>query len=117
MQDDDVGLCRLPRQRRARYRRPIDRREGDFGRRGHVIAVRYKVTDAVSSQAEAARLIVKNSRGVTVKSFACGTKATATWRSIKWTSKARGTFRYYVYAKDLGGNAQAKVGSAKVLVR
>ena len=42
---------------------------------------------------------------------------TATWYSAKWTPKARGTYRYYVYAKDLAGNAQSKVGSARVVVR
>ena len=33
------------------------------------------------------------------------------------TPKAKGTYRYYVYAKDSAGNAQSKVGSAKVVVR
>ena len=52
-----------------------------------------------------------------VKSFTLGTKTTAKWYSVKWKPKAKGTYRYYVYGKDLAGNAQRKVGSAKVRVR
>ena len=33
----------------------------------------------------------------------------AAWHSAKWQPKAKGTYRYYVYAKDLAGNAQSKV--------
>lgn len=50
-----------------------------------------------------------------VKSFSLGEKSKATWYSVKW--KAKGTYRCYVYAKDLAGNAQSRVGSAKVVVR
>ena len=52
-----------------------------------------------------------------MKSFSLGTRNTATWYSVRWKPKAKGTYRYYVYAKDLAGNAQSKVGSAKVVVR
>jgi surface antigen len=87
------------------------------GRKGHAIVLRYRVTDALSPTGTAVRIIIKNSHGKVVKSFACATKTIATWYSVKWTPLARGTFRYSVYAKDLAGNAQVTVGSAKVVVR
>ena len=88
------------------------------GRRGRAVALRYKVADNLSPKATAIRIVVKNSRGnVTVKTIRPTARNTATWYAAKWTPKARGTYRYYVYAKDLAGNAQIKVGSARVVVR
>jgi hypothetical protein len=87
------------------------------GRRGRAIALRYKVTDNLSPKATAIRIVVKNSRGRAVKTMKPTARNTAVWYAAKWTPRARGTYRYYVYAKDLAGNAQRKVGSAKVVVR
>lgn len=39
------------------------------------------------------------------------------WYWFTWKPKARGTYRYSVYAKDAAGNAQSRVGSARVVVR
>jgi hypothetical protein len=96
---------------------PTTAAKATSGRKGHAIVLRYEVRDALSPKATAVRIIIKNSHGKVVKSFACATKTIATWYSVKWTSKARGTFRYFVYAKDLAGNAQSSVGKAKITVR
>jgi len=87
------------------------------GRRGHAIVLRYKIADLLSPRAKAIRIVVKNGHGTTVKTFRPTNKVTAAWFSVKWTPKARGTFRYYVYAKDLAGNPQRIKGSARVVVR
>ena len=47
------------------------------------------------------RIVVKNSRNVTVQTIRPTTRNTGTWYSVKWTPRARGTFRYYIYAKDI----------------
>jgi len=96
---------------------PVAAAKATSGRRGRAIVLRYKIADLLSPRAKAIRIVVKNSHGTTVKTIRPTTKATATWYSVKWTPKARGTFRYYVYAKDLAGNAQRIKGSAKVVVR
>jgi hypothetical protein len=55
-----------------------------------------------------------------VKTFATSaatSRTSGTWYSVKWKPAAKGTCHYYVYAKDAAGNAQSKVGSAKVVVK
>ena len=87
------------------------------GRKGHAVSLRYMVADSQSVLAKAARVVVKNSRGATITSMSCGSQPTGLWKSVRWTPKVRGTFRFYVYAKDSAGNSQTRVGSAKVVVR
>ena len=87
------------------------------GRRGRAITLRYKATDALSPRLLATRVLVKNSRGAVVNRYSLGKRTSARWYSLRWTPKARGTYRYYVYAKDLAGNVQSRVGSARVVVR
>jgi hypothetical protein len=86
-------------------------------RKGRAVALRYIAADALSAQATGIKLVVKNSRGVTVKTISLSPKTTGVWYSAKWTPRTTGTFRYYVYAKDLAGNAQRVRGNAKVVVR
>ena len=43
-------------------------------------------------------------------------RRSGTWHTVKWRPRAKGTWRYYVYCKDLAGNPQTKVGSAKAVV-
>jgi hypothetical protein len=65
-------------------------------------------------------LVVKNSRGRIVKVFrttVTTSRLSRTWYSIKWRPTVKGIYRYYVYVKDLAGNAQSKVGSARIIVR
>jgi hypothetical protein len=87
------------------------------GRVNKVIYLRYKISDNLSPKAKAIKIVVKNSRGKAVKTFLPTPRKTATCYSVKWRPKARGTYRYHVYAKDLAGNAQRIKGSAKVVVR
>jgi hypothetical protein len=67
------------------------------------------------------RIVIKNAHGKVVKTWSksgmLSLRNSGVWYSYKWTPKVRGTFRYYVYAKDFAGNPQSKVGSAKVVVR
>ena len=87
------------------------------GRRGHAIVLRYQITDNSNSLSQGTRIVVKNANRKVVKRYALGMQTMTAWHSVKWTCKARGVFRYYVYAKDQAGNSQVKVGSAKVVVR
>jgi len=96
---------------------PVTAAQYASGRRGHAITLRYKIADALSHKATAIQVVVKNSHGTTITTIRPTTKNTATWYSVKWTPKAKGTFRYYVYAKDLAGNPQRIKGNAKVVVR
>ena len=43
-------------------------------------------------------------------------RVSGTWYSMRWKPKAKGIYRCYVYAKDSAGNAQCRVGSAKITV-
>ncbi len=116
---DIAGNEETPRSLFAKIdtRRPATYARAASGRKGRAIALRYKITDALSPQATAIRIVVKDSRGTTVKTFKPPTRDTATWCSVMWTPKARGTFRYYVYARDFAGNVQGTRGSAKVVVK
>ena len=86
------------------------------GTRGRAIALRYSVAD-ISPQAVAVRVVVKDAAGKTAQSFALGDQPTNVWLVVQWTPKTSGVYRYFVYAKDLAGNAQRKVGSGAVNVR
>jgi hypothetical protein len=87
------------------------------GRKGRSITLQHWISDNLRLQVTAVKPVVKTSRGRKAKSLSPGTKKTAPWSKVKWKPKARGTYRDYVYRKDLAGNAQRKVGSAKVVVR
>lgn len=87
------------------------------GKARRAIKLRYRITDNLSSQATAVRLLVKNKRGKTLKTFPLGTKSTGTWYSVKWKPRSKGTYRYYVYAKDLAGNTQLKAAGGKITVK
>jgi hypothetical protein len=90
------------------------------GRRGKSTTLRYKAADTRSPTVWAPKVVVKDARGKVMKTFATSaltSRSSGTWYSVKWTPKAKGTYRYYVYAKDLAGNPQSEVGSAKVVVK
>lgn len=89
--------------------------------RGRTATLRYKVTDAAPNAGKATVVIqIKNSAGKVVKTLKVGvvsigvvkTKSFAvprTWRA--------GTYKFYVSATDAAGNAQAKIGSNKLVVK
>ncbi len=86
------------------------------GRKGRAIALKCLVRDNLSPQAKAVALTIRNSHGKFVKRFVLGTEPISTWCTVKWTPKAKGTYRYTITAKDLAGNRQTKAGSATVTV-
>jgi hypothetical protein len=96
---------------------PVTAANATSGRAGYAIALRFRVGDNLSPKATAIRIVVKNGRGTVVKTIRPTTRNTGTWYSAGWTPKAKGTYRYYVYAKDLAGNPQSETGSARVVVR
>jgi hypothetical protein len=116
---DNVGNEESPKEFFVRIDTtgPVTAAKAASGRKGRSVALRYKVSDNLSPQATAVKLVVKTARGKKVKSFSLGTKGTAAWYSFKWKPRARRTYRYYVYAKDAAGNPQSRVGSARVVVR
>lgn len=80
----------------------------------------YKATDALSRLVYAPKVVVENAAGQVVKTIAASAATSRTsgaWHSVNWKPAAKGTYRYYVYAKDAAGNRQTKVGSAKVIVK
>ena len=87
------------------------------GRKGRVIRLRYEATDNLSTKVNQVRVVVKNSSGKVVKSLKLGVRSVNTWYSTKWTPRARGTYRYRVYAYDEAGLKQIKIGVARVVVR
>ena len=47
-----------------------------------------------------------------------GSKATSSSQSYKWTCKlAKGSYAWKVYAADLAGNAQVKIGHKALVVK
>ena len=96
---------------------PVTAGKATSGRKGRSVTLRYKVSDNLSPKAKAIRIVVRNRRGKAVNTIRPTTKNTARWYSVKWKPKANGTYRYYVYGKDLAGNAQRIKGSAMVVVR
>ena len=87
------------------------------GKRNHAVKLKYRITDKLSPKATAVTLTIKNAKGKIIKTFKLGTRATNAWLTVKWTPKAKGSYKYSITAKDLAGNKQSKVGSAKAIVK
>ena len=87
--------------------------------KGRVATLKYKVTDATPTKGTAAvSFKIKNRAGKVVKTMSAGTKAVNAPLTKKFRcGLAKGTYRYYVYATDASGNAQSKVGSARLTVK
>lgn len=87
--------------------------------KGRVATLKFKVSDATPTKGTAAvSITIKNRAGKVVKTMSAGTKTV----NVPLTKKfrcglARGTYRYYVYATDASGNAQSKIGSARLTVK
>lgn len=98
--------------------RPRTYGQNRSGRVHRSINVKYKIQDNLSPKAKSVYVKIKNSKGHVVKTqkFSAD-KNMKKWYSFKWTPKAKGTYRYYVYAKDLAGNAQNRAGWAKIKVK
>jgi len=97
---------------------PITKAKLTYARVNHAVRLPYKATDNLSPQVTSVAVVVKNARGLTVATITVSApKNVNTWYSVTWTPRARGAYRYCVYAKDLAGNAQSVRGWAKVIVR
>jgi hypothetical protein len=97
---------------------PVTKAKLTYAKVNRAVALSYKATDNLSPQVGGVKVVVKNSHGTTVKTISVSAlKNVNSWYSVKWTPKAKGTYRYYVYAKDLAGNAQSVRGWAKVIVK
>lgn len=84
--------------------------------RGHAVTLRYRVADLTPKATVTIR--IKTLSGITHKTLSLGLKATNRALSRRYVcSLARGTYRYYVYARDQAGNAQRRLGWAKLIVR
>jgi hypothetical protein len=87
------------------------------GRKGKVVRLKYLVRDNLSPLAKAVTLTIRNSHSKVVETFKLRRKKVSSWHVVKWTPKAKGSYRYTATAKDLAGNKQAKAGSAKITVK
>lgn len=96
---------------------PVTAGKAASGRVNRAVYLRYRIGDNLSPKAKAIKIVVKNRAGKIVKTFRPTAKRTATWYRVKWVPKRRGTYRYFVSAKDLAGNAQRLKGRARVVVR
>jgi hypothetical protein len=82
------------------------------------MALKYKITDNMSPKAQSVWIKVRASSGRTQSLTISGTRTINKWFSVSWRPKASGTYKYYVYAKDLAGNSQkTPVGWGKITVR
>ena len=85
-------------------------------KKGKVVNFKYGVAEDVSAKAITS---IKIKKGTTVKkTLSLGSVKCGSWLTKKWTcTLAKGSYRWYVYAKDLGGNAQVLVGSKSLTVK
>ena len=87
--------------------------------KGRYVTLRYRVDDP-SSATEKANVTIKirTLGGRLVKTFALGWKPANTDLGKRFRcSLKRGAYRFYVYARDLAGNSQSHVGSARLTVK
>ena len=98
--------------------KPTTYGKGVTGKVKKSIPLKYKVKDNLSPKAQSVWIKIKNSKGKVIKSQSLsGSKKINTWYTYKWKPKAKGNYKYYVYAKDLAGNSQKSPGSAKIKVK
>ncbi len=87
------------------------------GHKGKAVLLRYRLRDNLSPLATSVTLIVRNSHNTVVTTFKLGSEKISTWYALEWTPRAKGSYRYTVYAKDLAGNEQVGAGSATITVK
>jgi hypothetical protein len=98
--------------------KPVTTAYGASVKKGKSVKLGFKVSDAAPGCGQA-RAILKISLGKKVKKTlkppACATNAkqTFSWKA----ALAKGRYTIMVYATDVAGNAQSKVGSAKLKIK
>jgi hypothetical protein len=87
-------------------------------KRNRTTALRYRVNETGEFAGTATvTLKIKNAKGKVVKTLKLGKKAVNKSLSKSWRATLkRGTYRYFVYAKDAAGNTQVKATSAKIRI-
>jgi hypothetical protein len=86
-------------------------------RRGRKVTLRYRVDDTLSPSAKVT-IRIKTLRGRTVKTLRAVTRTTNVAASSRFTCKLKkGRYRFFVYARDLAGNAQVRRGYGGLRVR
>jgi len=85
-------------------------------RRGAVATLRYRVDDALSDTATVT-IRIKSPAGRTVGVHMATQATNVALRSRVRCGMPEGTYRVFVYARDLAGNAQTQVGSNVLVVR
>jgi beta propeller repeat protein len=87
--------------------------------RGRYVKLRYKVVDAMpGSGAATVKIRIKSATGKTVKTLQCGARPVNKALTYRFRCKLKkGSYRYFVYASDLAGNAQSRIGRSTLRVR
>jgi hypothetical protein len=99
-------------------KRPVTAGYTATARKGKTVKLGFKVTDALPGCAQAT-VVLKIYSGKALKRTIragvqhCNVKTTKSWRC----TLAKGRYTVKVYATDIAGNAQSKVGSARLTVR
>jgi hypothetical protein len=85
--------------------------------RGKTATLYYRATDDQSPSC-VVRIQVKTLGGRVVKTLRPGLKGCDTLRHVHFRcTLAKKTYRFCVYARDLSGNAQTRVGTNRLIVR
>jgi len=90
---------------------------------GEQVTFKYRVSDsgpsgALGSPKAKVKIVIKTPGLKVMKRLSPGRQATNTLLHYTWKcSLKQGAYRFYVYAADQAGNAQAKVGSGKLTVK
>ncbi len=87
--------------------------------RGRTVKLRFVVADrAPCAGTAAAKIVVKNARGRTVKTIKVAKVKVGAKSTVKFRCKlVRGKYKFLVYATDAAGNAQSKIASNRLTVR
>lgn len=81
------------------------------------VTLRYRVRDNLAPKATVT-IKIRNTSGKVVKTLRLGKRATGKLLGKRFRCRlAPGTYRFSVYAKDLAGNKQARVGSNRLTVK
>jgi hypothetical protein len=99
-------------------RRPTTKAFAATVRKGKRVALRYRVLDASPGSGKAKVTLKIYAGKRVVRTLKAGFYTTNVTRTYSWRcGLPRGRYTLKVYATDIAGNAQAKVGSAKITVR
>ena len=87
-------------------------------RSGATATLAYRVTDARPCALTADVVIrVRNAGGVMVRKLSLGRKAVATNHTARFRCRLpRGSYTFYVHARDAAGNSQSQLGNARLMV-